>query len=180
MFSVPYSLVAIHTWLLNVEPDLAYVMCQQSTGKCPHLGNTPVSLFSYVHGDIGPSTHWVSLRDALLDWICSFMRTPACLKNSAARRLRTYTRHVPACFRRRGGRRGSLSETHIKIFWTILISLVCMVPACSPAPPQVGVSGGVRPSAPAAAPSGGGPGRCTAERAGCYPPHLVTSHQVPS
>ncbi len=44
---------------------------------------------------------------------------------------------------------------------------------CRPAcllPPQVGVSGGVQPSAPAAAPSGGGAGRCTAERAGCYPP----------
>jgi hypothetical protein len=108
-----------------------------------------------------------------LDWICSFMHTPACLKNSATRRLRTYTLHVPACFCRRGGRRGSLSETHIKIFWTILTLLVCMVPACSPAPPsggglgrrtaeragccppQVGVLGGVRPSAPAATPSSG-------------------------
>ncbi|MFN9982702.1 MAG: hypothetical protein ACK53Y_22425, partial [bacterium] len=66
------------------------------------------------------------------------MCAPACLKNSATRRLRTYTFHVPACFRRRGGRRGSLSETHIKIFWTILTLLVCMVPACSPTPPQVG------------------------------------------
>jgi hypothetical protein len=37
-------------------------------------------------------------------------------------------------------------------------------------PSQVGVSGGVRPSMPAAAPSGGGAGRCTAERAGCSPP----------
>jgi hypothetical protein len=27
-------------------------MYQQSIGKCPYLGNTPVSLFSYVHGDI--------------------------------------------------------------------------------------------------------------------------------
>jgi hypothetical protein len=54
LFSVPYSLVAVHTWLLIVEPDLAYVVYQQSTGKCPYLGNTPVSLFSYVHGDIGP------------------------------------------------------------------------------------------------------------------------------
>jgi len=51
---VPYSLVAVHTWLLVVEPDLAHVMYQQSTGKCPHMGNTPVSLFSDVHGDKGP------------------------------------------------------------------------------------------------------------------------------
>ena len=50
---VPYSLVAVHTWLLVLEPDLAYVMCQQSAGRCPYLGNTPVSLYSYVDGDIG-------------------------------------------------------------------------------------------------------------------------------
>ena len=50
---VPYSLVAVHTWLLVLEPDLAYVMCQQSAGRCPYLGNTPVSLFTYVDGDIG-------------------------------------------------------------------------------------------------------------------------------
>jgi len=53
LFFVPYSLVAVHTWLLIVEPDLAYVMYQQSTGRCPYLGNTPVSLFNYVGGDIG-------------------------------------------------------------------------------------------------------------------------------
>jgi hypothetical protein len=123
-----------------------------------------------------PSTHWVSVRDALLGLNCSFMRTPAYPKNSPARRLRTYTRHVPACFRRRGGRRGSLSESNNKIFWSVLTSPVRMVPACSPTPPQVGVLGGVRPSAPAAAPSGGGPGRRTAERAGCYPPHLVAPY----
>jgi hypothetical protein len=54
LFSVPYSLVAVHTWLLIVEPDLTYVVYQQSIGKCPYLGNIPVLLFSYVHGDIGP------------------------------------------------------------------------------------------------------------------------------
>ena len=52
MHFVPYSLVAVHTWLLVLEPDLAYVMCQQSAGRCPYLGNTPVSLYSYVDGDI--------------------------------------------------------------------------------------------------------------------------------
>jgi hypothetical protein len=54
LFSVPYSLVAVHTWLLVLEPDLAYVMCQQSAGRCPYLGNTPLSLYSYVDGDICP------------------------------------------------------------------------------------------------------------------------------
>jgi hypothetical protein len=29
-------------------------MYQQSIGKCPYLGNTPVPLFSYVQGAIGP------------------------------------------------------------------------------------------------------------------------------
>ena len=28
-------------------------MCQQSTGRCSYLGNTPVSLFTCVDGDIG-------------------------------------------------------------------------------------------------------------------------------
>jgi hypothetical protein len=54
LFSVPYSLVAVHTWLLIVEPGPTYVVYQQSIGKCPYLGNTPVPLFSYVHGGIGP------------------------------------------------------------------------------------------------------------------------------
>jgi hypothetical protein len=52
LFSVPYRLVAVHTWLLIVEPDPSHVVYQQSIGKCPYLGNTPVSLFTYVHGDI--------------------------------------------------------------------------------------------------------------------------------
>ncbi len=61
----------------------------------------------------------------------------------------------------------------------ILPGLLAYVSGMLVLPPQVGVSGGVRPSAPAAAPSGGGPGRRTAERAGCYPPHLVAPYQVP-
>jgi len=55
-------------------------------------------------------------------------------------------------------------QNHIKIFCTILTLRTCLVPACSPAPPQVGVSGGIRPSTPAAAPSGGDTGQCTAKR----------------
>jgi hypothetical protein len=43
-------------------------------------------------------------------------------------------------------------RNHIKIFCTILTLRTCLVLACSPVPPTVGVSGGVRPSAPAAAP----------------------------
>jgi hypothetical protein len=46
--------VALHTWLLVVEPDQVYILYQLSIGKYPYLGNTLVSLFGYVHGDIGP------------------------------------------------------------------------------------------------------------------------------
>ena len=70
--SVPYILVAVHTWLLIVEPDLTYVVYQQSTDKCPYLGNIPVSLFSYVHGDIDPKYTLGILKDALLEFHLQF------------------------------------------------------------------------------------------------------------
>jgi len=46
--------VASYTWLLVVEPNLAYALYQYSMGKYTYLGNTLVSIFSYVHGDISP------------------------------------------------------------------------------------------------------------------------------
>ena len=179
MHFVPYSLVAVHTWLLVLEPDLAYVMCQQSAGRCPYLGNTPVSLFSYVHGDICPKYTLGISQGCSLGSDLQF-HAHASLSQEFSRPPSTYVHASRAGLLPSTRRKERLAlRKHIKIFWTILILLVCTVPACSPAPPQVGVSGGVRPSAPAAAPSGGGPGRRTAERAGCYPPHLVAPYQVP-
>jgi hypothetical protein len=40
-------------WLLN-QIQYIYLLYQLSIGKYPYLGNTLVSLFGYVHGDIGP------------------------------------------------------------------------------------------------------------------------------
>jgi hypothetical protein len=46
------ALVVPHTWLLVLELNLVHILYQLSIGKCPYLGNTLLSLFSYVHGDI--------------------------------------------------------------------------------------------------------------------------------
>jgi hypothetical protein len=96
----------------------------------------------------------------MLSWsfICNFMHAPACLQNSAARHLRTYTSDALAYFRRRGGRRGSLSETRCRPARLLPLrwgSRAAYGRARRPLPPQVGVLGGVRPSAPAATPSAG-------------------------
>ena len=89
---VPYSLVAVHAWLLVLEPDLAYVMCQQSAGRCPYLGNTPVSLFSDVQGDIGPKYTLGILKDALLEFHLQF-HARASLSSEFCRPPSTYV-HV--------------------------------------------------------------------------------------
>jgi hypothetical protein len=58
---------------------------------------------------------------------------------------------------------------HLDFTYASIAGLLAYAPCILESSPQVGVSGGVRPSAPAAAPSGGGPGRRTAECAGCCP-----------
>ena len=155
MHFVPYSLVAVHTWLLVLEPDLAYVMCQQSAGRCPYLGNTPVSLFSDVHGDIGPKytlgiSQGCSLGSNLQFHAHASLSQEFCCPPS------TYVH---------ASRAGLLPSTRRKerlalrnSYQDILdyLDFTCMYGAGLLAyPPQV--------------PSGGGLGRRTAERAGCCP-----------
>jgi hypothetical protein len=58
---------------------------------------------------------------------------------------------------------------HLDFTYASSAGLLAYTPCILELSPQVEVSGSVRPSTPAAAPSGGGPGRRTAEHAGCYP-----------
>jgi hypothetical protein len=58
---------------------------------------------------------------------------------------------------------------HLDFTYASSAGLLAYAPCILKLSPQVGVSGGVWPSTPAAAPSGGGPGQRTAECTGCYP-----------
>jgi hypothetical protein len=58
---------------------------------------------------------------------------------------------------------------HLDFTYASSAGLLAYAPCILELSPQVGVSGGIPPSAPAAAPSGGGPGWRTAEHAGRYP-----------
>jgi hypothetical protein len=149
---VPYSLVAVHTWLLVLEPDLAYVMCQQSAGRCPYLGNTPVSLFSYVHSDICPKytlgiSQGCSLGSELqfhahASLSQEFSRPPSTYVHASRAGLLPSTRR-----KERLALRNSYQDILDHLDFTCMYGAGLL--ACSP--------------------SGGGLGRRTAERAGCCP-----------
>ena len=152
MHFVSYSLVAVHTWLLIVEPDLTYVVYQQSTGKCPYLGNTPVSLFSYVHSDICPK-HTLSIPQgcslgfdlqfhAHASLFQEFCRPPSTYVHASRAGLLPSTRR-----KERLALRNSYQDILDHLDFTCMYGAGLL--ACSP--------------------SGRGLGRRTAERAGCCP-----------
>ena len=148
-------------------------MCQQSTGRCSYLGNTPLSLYSYVDDNIGCKYILGISQGCSLGSDLQF-HAHASLSSEFCRPPPTYV-HV--------SRAGLLPSTRRKerlalrnSYQDILnyLDLTCMygagLLACSPSgggsratygrarrllPPQVGVLGGVRPSAPGATPSSG-------------------------
>jgi hypothetical protein len=148
------------------------------------LGNTPVPLFGYVHGD-KHLVHTRYLLGMLLGFAVSCARQPVLSILPPAVYVRTrFTCRLAsvdaadgeACSQKPISRYSELSLLYLHV-WCRPARLLPLRWGSRAAygrarrlpPPQVGVLGGERSSAPAAAPSGGGPGRCTAECAGCYP-----------